>query len=86
MQFRQCVLPVTILQDKRRYCVSKIQVLCAFAKMLKATMSVVMSVCPSIHSHWTTRPTIDRFSCNFCIFRKCVEDFQGSLKSDKNFG
>jgi len=86
MQFRQCVLPVTILEVKRRYFVSKIQVLDLFAKMLKATMNVIMSVCPPIRPHGTTRITLDRFSCNLCIFRKSVENFQGSLKSDNNFG
>jgi len=86
MQFRQCVLPVTVFQDKRKYWVSKIQVLGAFTKVLKATMSIVMSVCPSIRPHGTTRLTLDRFSCNLIVFRKSVENFQGSLKSYKNFG
>jgi len=52
--------------------------------MLKTTMIVVIFVCPSIRPHETTRLTLNRFSCNLSIFRKSVENFQNSLKSDKN--
>jgi len=57
----------------------------AFEKLLKATISFVMSVCPSVRmeqlrSHWTDFHEIRYLS----IFRKSVEKIQVSLKSDKN--
>jgi hypothetical protein len=56
----------------------------ASAKLRKATIGFVMSVCP----HGTTRLTRDGFSWNFIltIFRKYVETIHVSLQSDKNNG
>jgi hypothetical protein len=60
-------------------------------KLLKAAVSFVMSVCPSVHppvrmeqlySHWTSFREIWYFS----IFRKSVEKIQVSLNSDENNG
>jgi len=60
----------------------------AFAELRKATISCVMSVCPSIRlsvsmqldSHWTGFQEISYFS----ILRKSDQQVQLSLKSDKN--
>ena len=54
----------------------------AFAKLRKATISLVMSVCP----HGTILLPMDGFWLNliFELFRKSVEKIQVSLKSDKN--
>ena len=59
-----------------------LHVLRAFAKLRKATISFVVSVCP----HGITRLPIDRFSWNliFEYFSKIFEKVQVSLKSDKN--
>ena len=59
----------------------------AFAKLHKATISFVMSVCSSVRieqlgSHWTDFHEIWYMS----IFRKSVEKIQVSLRSDKNSG
>jgi hypothetical protein len=58
-----------------------------FAKLPKATISFVMSVCPSVcmeqlGSHWMDFHEILYLS----IFQKPVEKIQISLKSDKNNG
>jgi hypothetical protein len=70
-----------------------VQLLEAFAKLRKATISFVMlvavSVCPSVrvsarmeqrNSHWTYFLEI----WYSCIFREYVEEIQVSLKSDKH--
>jgi hypothetical protein len=62
-------------------------ILGAFAKLPKATMSFVMSVCPSVcmehlGSHETNFYEIWLFS----IFRKSVEEIEVSLKSEKKNG
>ena len=59
----------------------------AFAKLRKATVSFVMSVCSSVRmeqlgDQWTEFHEISDFS----IFRKRIEKIQVSLKSDKNNG
>jgi hypothetical protein len=56
----------------------------AFAKLWKATISFVMSVCP----HGTTRLPVDEFWWNFIfqLFLKSVGKIQVLLKSDKNNG
>jgi hypothetical protein len=38
--------------------------LSAFATLRKATISFVMSVCPSVNPHGTTRLPLDGFVCN----------------------
>ena len=53
----------------------------AFAKLLKATISIAMSVCPSVRmaqlgSHWTDFDEIRYFSC----LRKSVEKIQSFIK------
>jgi len=58
-----------------------------FANLRKETISIVMSVRPSarmeqLGSHWTNFHAI-RY---LCIFRKSVDKFQVSLKSNKNNG
>jgi hypothetical protein len=70
-----------------RFEVSPVVFLGPFAKLRKATTGFVMSVCPSgrveqLGSHWTD------FHENLylSIFRKAVEKFKLSLKSDKNNG
>jgi len=59
----------------------------SFAELRKATISFAMFVRPSVHmeqlgSHWTD---FHDLSC-WSIFRRSVEKFQTSLKSDKNNG
>jgi hypothetical protein len=59
----------------------------AFAKLRKATMSFVVSVCLSVRteqldSHWRDFDEIWYLG----FFRKSVEKIQVSLKSDKNNG
>jgi len=59
----------------------------AFAKLLKATISIVMSVCPFVRmeqlgSHWTDFHEI----CYLSILRKSVDKIQVSVKCDKNNG
>jgi hypothetical protein len=59
----------------------------AFTKLRKATINLAMSVRPSVRmeqlgSHWTDFHEMWHLS----IFRKFVEKFQYSLKSDKNDG
>jgi hypothetical protein len=56
----------------------------AFAKLRKATISFVMSVCP----HETTRLPLDGFCWNLILrlFLKHVEKIQVPFKSDKNNG
>jgi hypothetical protein len=53
-----------------------------FAKLRKATISFVMSVCVSVRSYEIILLQLDRFSLNLIfIFRKCVEKIEVSLKS-----
>ena len=59
-----------------------LSVLGAFAELLKATMSFVLSDCPP---QGTTRLKLDRFSY-LSIFRKYVEKIHVSLKYDNNNG
>jgi hypothetical protein len=59
----------------------------SFAKLRKATISFVMSLCPRVHkehfgSDWADFHEIRYLS----IFQKSVEKIQVSLKSDKNNG
>jgi hypothetical protein len=60
----------------------------AFTKLQKATLSFVLSGCPSICPHGTTRHPLDGFWWNLTFegFRKSVEKKQVSLKSGKNNG
>ena len=53
----------------------------AFAKLRKATISFVMSVCPS---EWNNSAPTGRTLINLSIFRKSVEKIQVSLIADKN--
>ena len=58
----------------------------AFAKLRKATISFVMSVCPSA---WNNSNPIGRILIKLDIsafIRKSVEKIQVQLKSDKNNG
>ena len=59
-----------------------------FRRVHKIAKSFVMSVCPSLSPHGTTRLPLDGFSWNLylSIFRKSVEEIKDSLKSDKNNG
>ena len=64
-------------------------VLGAFAKLSKATISLVMSVCPTVRPHRTTLLPLgnfDKTSYSSFFFRKRVEKIQVSLKSGKNNG
>ena len=59
----------------------------AFAKLRKATISSVMSVCPSVRmeqlgSHWTDFHEI----CYLSIFLNSVDEIKLSLKSNNNNG
>jgi hypothetical protein len=58
----------------------------SLAKLQKATINVVISVCPSAYPHATNRPPLYGFSWNlmFGIFRKYVEKTEDSLISKKN--
>jgi hypothetical protein len=56
----------------------------AFEKLRKATISLVVSVRPSVRSHGTYRLLLDGFSWNFSSFRHSVEKIQVGTKPDKN--
>jgi hypothetical protein len=60
----------------------------AFANLRKATIGFVMSACPSIRPHGTSRLQLDGFSWNLIFenFRKAVEKIRVLLESDKNNG
>ena len=61
--------------------------LSAFAKMRKVATGFVISACPSVRPHGTTRFPIDIMSKKFDIvriFRKSIEKIQVSLNSDNN--
>jgi hypothetical protein len=62
----------------------------AFEKLLKATVSSVMSVRPSVGNSLASTGRIlinlDIRAFSFFFFRKCVEKIQVLLKSDKNNG
>jgi len=65
------------------------QLLGAFAKFQKASISFNMSVCPSVRPYaWNSFPTGWIFiKFGILIFlKKYVEKIQDSLKSDKNDG
>jgi hypothetical protein len=53
-----------------------------------ATISSVLSVCPSIHPHGTTQLQMDGFSWKFIFeyFSKICREIRVLLKSDKNNG
>jgi len=58
-----------------------------FAKLRKATISFVMSVCPSVRMEQIGSYWMDFHEILYLrIFRKSVEKIQVSLKSDKNKG
>jgi len=67
----------TVCSKTLNLCGQNVEFLDAFAKLRKATVSFVMSVCPSA---WNNPAPTGR------IFRKSVEKIQVSLKSDKNNG
>ena len=58
-----------------------------FRALGKATISFVMSVCPSVRPHGTTRfppyELVRNFDI-FTVFRKSVQKIQVALKSGKN--
>jgi hypothetical protein len=56
----------------------------AFAKLRKATISFVMSVCPSVRPLETTRPPTNGLQRYLSIFRNSKEKIQVLLHSDKN--
>ena len=60
--------------------------LSALAKFREATLSFVMSVCPSLRPYGATRLQLVVFSWNFIwdFFRKYVQKIEVSLKSDNN--
>jgi len=63
-----------------------VQFLSAFAKLQKATISFVMSVCLSFRPRGTTRLPQEGFSLNLIFeyfFFKSVEKIRVSLQSDK---
>jgi len=61
-------------------------ILGAFEKMRKATISFVMSVCPSALKNSVPIGQIFMRFDVFFFFRKSVEKIQVQLKSDKNNG
>jgi hypothetical protein len=71
--------------DTNRLVLKPESVLGAFLKFLKATISFVMSVCPSV---WNNSAPTGQISMKFDIwvFFEIVEKIQVSLKSDKNNG
>jgi hypothetical protein len=58
----------------------------AFAKLRKATISLVMSVCPSVPTHGKTRLPLNKFSSNFKFeyFSKIYRENSNFVKSDTN--
>ena len=75
------------------YCTSKQLFLGTFAKLRKATISFFMSACRSVRlsvrfSSWRNSVPLDGFSWNLILvmFPNSVDNFQVSLKSDKNNG
>jgi hypothetical protein len=63
-------------------------ILGAFAELRQATISIVMSVCPTVHRHGATRLTLDGFSFNliFEYFSRIFLEISILLKSDKYNG
>jgi hypothetical protein len=57
-----------------------------FAKLRKATVTVVMSVCLSIRPYGATRLPLGGFLRNLSTYRKSIEKSEVWLKSDKNNG
>jgi len=56
-----------------------------FAKLWKATVNFILSVCLSLHPHGTTWLQLDIFWWNFMsILWKSIRKIKVSLKSDKN--
>ena len=51
-----------------------------FAKLRKATISVVMSVCPSVHPHGVTRLPLEGFSLNVTF-----EHFSKTCRENSSF-
>jgi len=70
---------VNIKTDRRDFYQSPKQIfLGTFAKLRKSAISIVMSVCPSVCPHGTTRLPLNGFSRNliFECFRKTVKKVQ----------
>ena len=69
-------------------CRTEICFLGAFTKLQKATISLFMSVRPSVCRHGQRGSIWKDFHeiSNVCIILKSVERIQDSLKSDKNSG
>jgi len=65
-----------------------LQFLGALAKLWKATVSFVTSVCKSVWPHWMARFPLDRCSWNIFEYpsKKSVDRIQVSLTSVKNIG
>jgi hypothetical protein len=78
----------TWIESCRLFMTESLIFLGAIAKLRKATVTLVMSVCLSVCLrvclHGTTRIPLDEFDIS--LFRKYVEKIQVSLKSDKNYG
>jgi hypothetical protein len=60
------------------------------AKLRKATITFIVSVCPSVPPYGTTLSPLDGCSCHliyeyFFLFRKPVKTFQDSLKCGMNY-
>jgi len=76
------------ISDKERvYCAVRTEFSGVFTKLLKATISFITSVCPSVRmeqlgSHWTDFHEI----WHSTIFGNLVEKIQVSLISDRNNG
>ena len=78
---KQFLFVVKRIQNEYTLCGYSTVFLGAFAKLRKATVSFVMSVCmKQLGSHWKDFHEIWYLS----IFRKSVKKIQFSLKSDKN--
>jgi len=82
-------LPQTLTQNSQRlYCITLVSFKALFAKLRKATISFVMSVCSSVHlSEWNnsalTGQTFIKFDIQW-FFENLSGKFQVSLQFDKN--
>ena len=74
------------MRDPKIHDVKVNMILSAFAKLRKATISFVMSVCPSVCMELGSHSTDFHKILYFRIFRKYFEKLRVSLKSDKNNG
>jgi hypothetical protein len=79
-------LECPVFSDFSHIWIVSIYFLALFAKLWKATVSIVMSIRLSAWNSWVSTGRIFMKFCIWVFFGKSIEKIQGSLKSDKNSG